>query len=173
MGSSPSPKSGRWRAITAGSLVTVAAVCFAGWQLSSIAVADSAPQAARPAGDAAYLLDCSLNAVSQPSTYSLLCGNGTYALDDLRWESWGSEGARATGTYFEKECDPNCAQGMLKGYPVRVEADEARNAGTAVVYGRLTVRFEGARPEWLEGGDSISYDVSSAERPETLGSPAT
>ncbi|MFF5794314.1 hypothetical protein ACFY5D_19890 [Paeniglutamicibacter sp. NPDC012692] len=172
MGSRPSKMSGQWRAIAAGSLLTVAAVCFAGWQLSSIAVADSAPQTARPVSDAAYLLDCSLNAVSQPSTYSLLCGNGTYALDDLRWESWGSEEARATGTYFEKECVPNCAQGMLQGYPVRVEADEARHAGTAVIYERLTVRFEGARPQWLENGDSISYDVSSAERPEAMDSPA-
>jgi len=97
------------------------------------------------------VITCDDEAVAEPITFRLLCGNGLYALDQLTWTDWGAAQAHATGVYMEKDCDPNCADGTVISYPIEVEADSTSQQDAATVYGAITLRFPGAKPDWVTG----------------------
>jgi len=49
-----------------------------------------------------------------------LSGDGTIALWDMTWPTWGSAVADGTGTEKLDDCDPNCAAGTLHAVRVAV-----------------------------------------------------
>lgn len=154
-----------WHWGTTGILcvLAIAAGCFAMSQLSTMAFADNKPLQDDVVSAQTFIIECGRNAASEPETFSVLCGSGTYVLKNLHWQSWGSEEADAVGTYFEKDCVPNCAQGMLQGYPVRVQADGIQQSGTVSRYKRLTLNFAGVAPKWLGPDKRISVALDSLD----------
>ena len=50
----------------------------------------------------------------------VLAGDGTIALWDMTWSTWGSAVADGTGTEKLDDCDPNCAAGTLHAVRVAV-----------------------------------------------------
>ncbi|CAM5649733.1 hypothetical protein SAVIM338S_06491 [Streptomyces avidinii] len=84
------------------------------------AAASSARTAAAASQDPVVVVDCSSQARMRPQEYILACGDGNNRLVDLRWESWGSRTATATGTDMVNDCRPYCAAGRFRAYPVTV-----------------------------------------------------
>ncbi|MCY0934950.1 hypothetical protein [Streptomyces sp. H34-S4] len=70
--------------------------------------------------DPVVVVDCSSQAHMRPGEYLLACGDGNNRLVDLRWETWGSSTATATGTDMVNDCRPYCAAGRFRAYPVTV-----------------------------------------------------
>ena len=118
-----------------------------------------APGRIRPA---TYLITCDDEAVVEPVYFDLLCGNGLFGLDQLTWTNWGQPVAHATGRYLLKDCTPSCANGTVLSYPVQVEASGLTQQDATTVYGAMTLRFTGAKPEW-DDGDTMTYTYSIDE----------
>src|SRR6478609_497961 len=87
----------------------------------------SAPATADPAGQADSVFaigkcyDPSQPPLQRPGSFAYNCDN-TGVMQDMTWTSWGSDGARGTGTDSAVECQPNCAQGTRLFNPIVVHA---------------------------------------------------
>ncbi len=73
------------------------------------------------AGPQYVVLNCLDKAQVEPGTISLACADDGVGLTGLHWTSWTSELASAYGTEWENDCQPNCAAGHIRDYPVQVE----------------------------------------------------
>jgi hypothetical protein len=107
---------------------------------------------ARPPSDAPvsgpYLIECvDDNLAKAPASFTLACADANESLDGLSWQNWGAPTAKAKGYIVVNTCEPNCAEGSLKRYPVSVLASRLVRHGPGQVYTRLTLRFLGAIPE--------------------------
>ena len=59
-------------------------------------------------------------------------GDGSQVVTGLSWTGWGSSRATATGTLRVNDCQPNCANGKVAGYPATVTVSGLTGtAGTA------------------------------------------
>jgi hypothetical protein len=76
---------------------------------------------------ATILLSCSNKYGAQPSTYVLSCADVNSKFTDLKWTSWGSTTAYATGEARWNDCTPNCAAGHWKSESVTVWAWNLKN----------------------------------------------
>lgn len=70
--------------------------------------------------DEVVVVDCFSKAQVRPEEYLLACGDGNNRLVDLRWDTWGPQTAIATGTDMVNDCNPYCAAGRFRAYPVTV-----------------------------------------------------
>jgi hypothetical protein len=66
------------------------------------------------------IITCENKAQVRPASYLLACGDGTSGLAKLKWVSWTSGVATATGNFSLDTCTPNCAQGKFITSPVLV-----------------------------------------------------
>jgi hypothetical protein len=80
--------------------------------------------------------------VARPRAYVLACGDGNTSLVRLRWRDWGSATAHASGAIGVNLCEPDCADGKVREFPVTVTASQRRTGR----YTRLVIHFTGARP---------------------------
>ncbi|SPJ40310.1 hypothetical protein CHUV2995_01102 [Corynebacterium diphtheriae subsp. lausannense] len=94
--------------------------------------------------DAAGIVDCvRLNGTQGPELLSLACGDNNHVISDLTWGKWGDEAAHAHGKAWLNACDPNCAQGQWKTYPVKVTATNKRTCGYNLeVYTKIDVEYD-------------------------------
>jgi hypothetical protein len=58
-----------------------------------------------------YTYDCE-NLEQRPDQLTKFCADAGVLVYDIKWKSWGYNGAEGTGTYSENLCDPNCAEGQ-------------------------------------------------------------
>lgn len=70
--------------------------------------------------DPVVVVDCFSQAQMRPEEYLLACGDGNNRLVSLRWDTWGTRTATATGTDMVNDCRPYCAAGRFRAYPVTV-----------------------------------------------------
>ncbi|MEV6683667.1 hypothetical protein AB0N09_43575 [Streptomyces erythrochromogenes] len=66
------------------------------------------------------VVDCFSKGQVRPDEYLLACGDGNNRLVKLRWKTWGTKTATATGTDMVNDCRPYCAAGRFHPYPVTV-----------------------------------------------------
>lgn len=100
------------------------------------------------AASATYIAECvDDNLVRSPKSLTLTCGDGNESLEDLTWTGWGEKQARATGQLSSNTCEPSCAQGTLKRYPVSVVVSNLDRREASEFYSRLTVTYTGDRPQ--------------------------
>lgn len=99
-------------------------------------------QAAHQRASRARIVDCTGHQVVAPRSYVLACGDGNTALVRLHWTHWGGRRATATGTEELNLCVPDCADGRLARFPVRVIAERLRGGR----YRELVVRAGARRP---------------------------
>lgn len=108
------------------------------------------PQAAPsdlPPPSATYIAEClSDNLVQYPKTLTLTCADGNESLEGLTWTGWGEASATATGQISTNTCEPNCAQGSIKRYPVTAVAGKPDRREAAEFYTELVVTYTGERP---------------------------
>ena len=62
------------------------------------------------------VLDCSLKPVVAPPSLIVTCADAGIGLRDLHWTSWTPKLASGYGTFWEKDCKPNCAEGHFHSY---------------------------------------------------------
>jgi hypothetical protein len=77
----------------------------------------TAPQAQPAASFAVY--NCGNKPVVKPSTFYFTCDSSGY-LTKLKWSSWTSATATATGVLYTDNCNPNCASGKFSHQNVDV-----------------------------------------------------
>lgn len=84
---------------------------------------------------AATVSTCERQAVSQPKSYILTCGDGGVFLNRLAWTGWGEAKATASGVQTQNGCVPNCAAGS----PISAEATVTLSGLTAGHYTKLHI----------------------------------
>ena len=57
-----------------------------------------------------YTFTCEI-VEQKPSTATPYCADFGEAVFDIKWDTWGADGAEGTGIYSLNDCDPDCATG--------------------------------------------------------------
>lgn len=98
--------------------------------------------------DAAGIVDCArVRGTHGPEELTLGCADNNAMVADLSWGNWGSDSAVGQGTAWLNACDPNCAQGQWKTYPVKVTAMNKRTCGYNLeVYTKIDVEYDSDKP---------------------------
>lgn len=95
------------------------------------------------------IVSCANKSQVRPGSYLLACGDGSSYFAKLRWSSWTSTEATATGRFLLNGCSPNCAQGKWYNSAVLVVLWDAsampRHPGQRE-FMRMTVIYTGKRP---------------------------
>ena len=58
--------------------------------------------------------------VHKPDYITLTCADGGMAIEEIKWQSWGTGEAIGAGIYTENNCQPECANGKLVKTPVAI-----------------------------------------------------
>jgi hypothetical protein len=133
---------------TIGALATTTALLAGGLGLALPANAAVTPAAAH--SPKYVVLNCSGKPGVKPRTIELACADDGLGLGHLHWTTgWTRHGAAGHGTFWEKLCKPNCAEGGIETMRAKVTLH-----GSAAVkghpgdrqYTRLTAIFPGKRP---------------------------
>jgi hypothetical protein len=82
----------------------------------------------------------------KPAVISLACADDGWGVERMSWANWTGTTATGQGTFWEKLCHPNCAEGKIGTYPVAVTLSELKTSPAGPWFRRLTVSWEGARP---------------------------
>ena len=110
--------------------------------------ATASTQAATATTHKYVVLDCNLTPVVAPSTLIITCADAGIGVKDLRWTSWTPKLASGYGTFWENDCNPNCARGHFHYYPsLEVLWGSAAVKGHPADrrYTKLTVIFTGKK----------------------------
>lgn len=75
----------------------------------------------------------------RPTLILIACGDGGEGVSDIRWTSWGAQGALGRGTHFERVCEPNCAEGHDVTTPVSVRLSAPLKSSRGTVFSVMTV----------------------------------
>ena len=99
----------------------------------------------------------------EPTTLKYNC-DGTAAMENMIWTSWGADGANGTGTDNAVECQPNCAQGQRLFNPIVVHAWNPRPAEGCPpylqFYSDITIAYPQGVPPWIKPGTQWSPDTA-------------
>lgn len=108
------------------------------------------PEPDRHRADGPVLADCQGRDEVRPEAYLLACGDGNSVLDSLRWARWDADAAVGRGVNLVNDCDPYCAAGTFRSYPVTVRLEapvaDGRNPGEPR-YTRISVTYTDGRPD--------------------------
>ena len=82
-----------------------------------------------------YTYNCEI-LEQRPEQLTKFCADGGVYVYDIKWKSWGYNGAEGTGTYSQNLCEPNCAEGK------RVEEQvDLYLSGIEIIEGRRVLRY--------------------------------
>ncbi|GKQ33996.1 hypothetical protein [Streptomyces sp. A012304] len=131
---------------------TAALLCAALGLTAAVGTASAAPTEPRSARQASgpVLVDCLWRSQVRPDAFLLACGDGNSRLVSLKWDHWKAGSAKATGVSVVNDCEPYCAAGTFRSYPVVVRLDEPRawqKDPRTQRYGRISLEYPGERPE--------------------------
>ena len=111
---------------------------------------------ARVAGTWTY--DCEFP-IQRPEQIMLTCADGGMIVTDIKWQSWGANGATGTGTYSQNMCDPSCAEGKRVEVPVKLRLSELFEYKGRNVLRTLDIEAVSGQ-ELPNGAKDFSWDVS-------------
>jgi hypothetical protein len=105
-----------------------------------------------------YTYNCEL-VEQRPEQLTKFCADAGVLVYDIKWESWGYNGAEGTGTYSENLCEPSCAEGK------RVEEEvDLYLSGIEIIEGKRVLRYLSVNTRngaLLPNGDSFdNWDVA-------------
>jgi hypothetical protein len=84
----------------------------------------------------------------KPTKIVVTCGDANNVVTKIKWESYGTKAASGTGTALVNDCDPNCASGKAKKFPVVVTLTTPKNCGGGITqFTRLVETFTDAKPK--------------------------
>jgi hypothetical protein len=88
---------------------------------------------------------------TRPMRITLSCGDAGTWLGKLKWSSWTSTKAVATGNFSENTCTPNCAAGHTKSVAMTVTLSKVRNCPgqgkVSPAFKHATIVYKGTRPK--------------------------
>jgi hypothetical protein len=97
-----------------------------------------------------YLGGCSPNAHAKykPKRILFSCGSGGIRIKGAKWSSWRARRARGRGRARVNDCNPNCAQGTIRTYRVRLRLSKAVTCqiGPRRQFTLVTLIFRNRRP---------------------------
>ncbi|MEU4142634.1 hypothetical protein [Streptomyces parvulus] len=131
--------------------VTLCAAAALAVPLGTASAAPSAQPAAQSRqATEPVVVDCAGQPEVRPGSYILACGDGNSRLVSLHWYRWSSEAAVGRGSNAVNDCDPYCAAGAFRSYPVTVRLDRPTatdgNAGERH-FSRITLTYTDGRPD--------------------------
>ncbi|HEX8854484.1 MAG TPA: hypothetical protein VF752_02715 [Thermoleophilaceae bacterium] len=86
----------------------------------------------------------------KPRKVIVTCADANFRVRGIVWSRWTQTEARGRGTALVNDCNPNCAGGTFRTYPVRLHAFLPRMTGGCVphsLFTRLAWRFPESKPE--------------------------
>ncbi|GAA4790000.1 hypothetical protein [Streptomyces ziwulingensis] len=126
--------------------VTICAAAALAAPLTAASAAPSTEPGPRPARDP-VLVDCQGRPEVRPGSYLVACGDGNSRLDSLHWARWDAGGAVGRGVNVVNDCDPYCAAGTFRSYPVTVRLESPAAGETSRRhYTRITLTYTDGRP---------------------------
>jgi len=111
---------------------------------SSPAPAATSPAATSPAAPAVTVcitpvVTCNSSELKTEPKTLLLSGDGSVFATAITWSGWGTGTAQGTGTLKVDNCNPNCAQGTLTGYPATITLTALTPFQGGQAYGSMTI----------------------------------
>jgi hypothetical protein len=82
----------------------------------------------------------------RPASIVLACGDGGLGVENITWTTWTTSPAAGQGTFWEKLCQPNCADGKIGTYPVAVRLSAAQTSAQGPWFSRLSVTWQATVP---------------------------
>ena len=114
--------------------------------------------AAMPAGAATKtrLAECGDKPLYKPKRVIIACGDGAFRVVKLHWSKWTRKTAVGRGTGKVNTCEPSCAEGKFKSYPVKLKAGKPTACPTnGRQFTRLTWTFTDTKPSGVKRSDFV------------------
>lgn len=108
----------------------------------------SGPEAMNAQGRVLLLYNCERGRY-KPRRVIITCADANFFARGITWSSWTRSEARGRGTARVNDCDPNCAAGTFRSYPLGLRAFRPRETGGCVpgsLFTRLAWRFPQRKP---------------------------
>ena len=109
----------------------------------------STPTATAGQGRVLLLYNCRRGRY-KPAQVIISCADANFRARSIDWSSWTATEARGRGTALVNDCEPNCAEGTFRRFPIRLRAFRPRMTGGCVpgsLFTRLAWRFPQSKPE--------------------------
>ena len=150
-------------ALAACGIVALAATTTA----AASAVTAGRPQApavrTAAASSVPVVVNCRMHGRTRPHQYVLACADGNASLTRLRWKTWGTAAALATGRSVFNDCTPSCVAGHFHSFPVLATLWRPRpwpgHAGQRY-FTRVTIIYTGRRT-YRAGGRTHHLHVTA------------
>jgi hypothetical protein len=103
---------------------------------------------AAPGPNTVYAITC-LQETFKPKQITVACGDGAVRVSKLKWTSWSTTQAQASGVYQVDRCNPDCASGATQSFPVKITLSrpKACPGHKHKAFGRLSYTFGSKRPK--------------------------
>jgi hypothetical protein len=102
--------------------------------------------------------DCEIP-VQKPDTITLTCADGGWIVHTITWSKWGIDGAKGTGIFREKLCDPSCAEGDIAQEKVKVELSDLAEREGEFYLRTLDIRTASGK-DFISGrSNGLEWDV--------------
>lgn len=82
----------------------------------------------------------------EPSAIVLACADEGTGAKGLTWSTWTRTVAHASGTIYENDCTPDCADGVVKDYAASITLSGVRSTPGGAAFTVLTATYRGAEP---------------------------
>ncbi|MEU8980414.1 hypothetical protein ACFVXW_10390 [Streptomyces sp. NPDC058251] len=106
-------------------------------------------------------VDCFSGAQVRPGDFLLACGDGNNRLTALHWSSWGAASATGSGIDAVNDCQPDCATGKFRSFPVTVRLDRPeawRKHPGMQRFTRLRLVYTDSRPAQIQQRE-VAYQL--------------
>ena len=103
---------------------------------------------AAPGPKTVFAITC-LQERYKPAQITIACGDGTVSVAKLKWTSWSSTQAKASGVYRVNKCNPDCASGHTQSFPVQITLSRPKTCAGRKhkAFGRLSYAFGSEHPK--------------------------
>ena len=105
-----------------------------------------------------WTYDCEIP-VQLPESISLTCADGGWLIYNIKWQSWGETEAKATATFSQKVCDPDCADGYRVEAPVTLSLTTFAKPGKKIYLSNLEMSASTDK-SFEDGSRSLVWDLS-------------
>jgi hypothetical protein len=98
----------------------------------------------------------------KPTTVYVLCGDGSFRAVRMSWSSWTATSASGRGTAKVNDCKPNCAEGSIESFRVKLVASRPRTCANGKrEFRRLTYSFPRTKPDGARRSGTLRRPCSS------------